>query len=291
MFTLGIIKYFSLIDRFTKFLNQAFPEQSGKKAYIRSIFLISLFISLFLYWFRPFGLAYIDMYAPVVCLGFGVICFVICLLFRSGMQWVGIDIFGKSWVLWKWTLATITLTAFIGLANYIYIALLSGEIPTFYVACRIVYSTMLLGVLPTFFIGALKVNKNIVTNRILSETIKPIFKEEHSKLEFCNASGESVLIINSQDFYYAESQQNYIDLFYKKHSSDEKMTIRNTMSSLSDQICNDHIVRCHRSYIINLDKVIGVGGNAQGLKLFIDDSDEYIPVSRTFIPLIQEKMA
>ena len=40
------------------------------------------------------------------------------------------------------------------------------------------------------------------------------------------------------------------------------------------------LFRCHRAFIINLDKVTHVEGNAQGYKLRIQDYEELIPVSR-----------
>ena len=38
--------------------------------------------------------------------------------------------------------------------------------------------------------------------------------------------------------------------------------------------------RCHRAYIVNLDKIEQVEGNAQGYKLKLQGTEDLIPVSR-----------
>ena len=62
------------------------------------------------------------------------------------------------------------------------------------------------------------------------------------------------------------------------------------MSLQQVKLPNFHIIRCHRSFVVNLDHVIEVGGNAQGLKLHLNMLEDYIPVSRKYIPVVQQNM-
>ena len=39
--------------------------------------------------------------------------------------------------------------------------------------------------------------------------------------------------------------------------------------------------RCHRTYLVNLDRVGHVSGNAQGYKLHLEGIDNLVPVSRS----------
>jgi DNA-binding LytR/AlgR family response regulator len=48
--------------------------------------------------------------------------------------------------------------------------------------------------------------------------------------------------------------------------------------------------RCHRMYLVNLQRVISVSGNAQGLKLQLDGLEEAIPVSRNLTETVREKL-
>jgi DNA-binding LytR/AlgR family response regulator len=40
------------------------------------------------------------------------------------------------------------------------------------------------------------------------------------------------------------------------------------------------LFRCHRAYIVNLDRVTNIGGNAQGYRLSLSNNPEVVPVSR-----------
>ncbi len=59
------------------------------------------------------------------------------------------------------------------------------------------------------------------------------------------------------------------------------------ISKLESQINEFGLIRCHRSYIMNPDKVIQVSGNAQGLKLELSNKTYQVPVSRKYIPEIK----
>ena len=69
----------------------------------------------------------------------------------------------------------------------------------------------------------------------------------------------------------------------------KKVTHRVTLSSFEIQLKEvSSLVRCHRSYMVNLNKVKNISGNAQGLKLELINHSEIIPVSRKYIPIVKE---
>jgi DNA-binding LytR/AlgR family response regulator len=45
-------------------------------------------------------------------------------------------------------------------------------------------------------------------------------------------------------------------------------------------------VKCHRSCIVNLDKVVKVSGNAQGFKLHLKETDFVVPVARKYSEVV-----
>ena len=49
-----------------------------------------------------------------------------------------------------------------------------------------------------------------------------------------------------------------------------------------DFLENKKIIRCHKSYFVNLSKVKTTSGNARALYLHINELDFQIPVSRNF---------
>ncbi|NTV41579.1 MAG: LytTR family transcriptional regulator, partial [Candidatus Moranbacteria bacterium] len=48
------------------------------------------------------------------------------------------------------------------------------------------------------------------------------------------------------------------------------------------------IVKCHRSYIVNINYIDRFEGNVQGYKLYLDKIDFPIPVSKNFAGRLQE---
>jgi DNA-binding LytR/AlgR family response regulator len=75
------------------------------------------------------------------------------------------------------------------------------------------------------------------------------------------------------------------------HKSDDKIKntlIRNTVTKIIEYLDSDKIIRCHRAYIINLDFVKRIEGNAQGLKLNLSNSENVIPVSRKYVDVVRE---
>lgn len=93
--------------------------------------------------------------------------------------------------------------------------------------------------------------------------------------------------VNQRAIIYLEAEGNYINVFLKEQDTLSKNVIRSSLSKSEKIISLEDIVRCHRSYIVNLSAVKAVTGNAQGLKLQIGNSDQIIPVSRKYIPTIR----
>ena len=82
----------------------------------------------------------------------------------------------------------------------------------------------------------------------------------------------------SGNLLYAEAADNYVKVFYRG----EQQLIRSSLKQLEESFKgNQRIFRCHRAYLVNLDKVVHISGNAQGYKLHLDGVEQPIPVSRS----------
>lgn len=92
--------------------------------------------------------------------------------------------------------------------------------------------------------------------------------------------------ISISDFLFAQSEGNYSNIFYLKEDTVRKQLLRISFKKLEEQVCNDEIIRCHRSYIFNIQKVIEKKGNAQGYKISLRHVQEKISVSRKYIEKI-----
>lgn len=64
--------------------------------------------------------------------------------------------------------------------------------------------------------------------------------------------------------------------------------LRSSLSRLENQLEGQNIVRCHRSFIVNLDKVEKVTGNAQGYKLHLETPELVVPVARKYSEIVEK---
>ena len=64
------------------------------------------------------------------------------------------------------------------------------------------------------------------------------------------------------------------------------------VSGIKEQLKEaDSIIHCHRTFLVNSDKIAEAQGNAQGFTLQLHGTDETIPVSRKYVPHIKESLA
>lgn len=94
------------------------------------------------------------------------------------------------------------------------------------------------------------------------------------------------VIISTEDVLCIQSMENYCTLYFLDNNQVKKRLLRISLSNILQQTETDLIKKCHRSYIVNLEKVKNIKGNAQGYKLILQELDFNIPVSRSFISVI-----
>lgn len=76
---------------------------------------------------------------------------------------------------------------------------------------------------------------------------------------------------------------NYIDVYFLWNNTLTNRLIRNTLSNIDIYLSDiKEIIRCHKSYIINISYVKSIIGNSAGYKLNLCKLDFKIPVSRKY---------
>jgi len=95
--------------------------------------------------------------------------------------------------------------------------------------------------------------------------------------------------VKKENLIYLESTENYINIFYLNNGKISKYLLRDTMKKMEEKFTGTDIIRCHRSYMVNFEKVKVIRKEKDGLKLDFDDpliSD--IPVSKTYVDNVME---
>ncbi|HOB83192.1 MAG TPA: LytTR family transcriptional regulator DNA-binding domain-containing protein [Bacteroidales bacterium] len=95
--------------------------------------------------------------------------------------------------------------------------------------------------------------------------------------------------VKKENLLYLESTENYINICYLNNGKISRYMLRDTMKKMEEKFAGTEIIRCHRSYMVNFDKVKVIRKEKDGLKLDFDNPQiTDIPVSRTYVDNVME---
>lgn len=112
---------------------------------------------------------------------------------------------------------------------------------------------------------------------------------QKSKLQLHGENEKVVLSVFPEDLICFKSDGNYVEVFHKWNGQTRKELIRTSLKAIESQIPTSPFFRCHQRFIINLDHISKVDGNARNLLVFLDGLDDRVPVSRSKSKDILEK--
>ena len=102
-------------------------------------------------------------------------------------------------------------------------------------------------------------------------------------LSFRDENGDIRIVLQPESLLYMESSDNYVSVCYKSAEGIRTYLLRNTLKAIEGQLDHTRIVRCHRSYIINLDQVKVAQRTKEGFILHLDiPKVPDIPVSKSY---------
>jgi len=258
--------------------------------------LTGLFIALFLLYFEPFNFHLNTDEKKVFHMSFfGCITTFVLLFFLYVFPLLLPNLFSdKNWKLGYQMLFYMLVLIVIAIFNSIYSNYMNS-IPFGWDSYWLILSrTSVLGVLPialiTFFNYHLKVKSNLnLANNILKNKKEFLKDSKEATHQISTDLKNETFSFSEHDFNYAIADGNYTDINSLDENTLKKVTYRVTLSSLETQLKEaSSLVRCHRSYMVNLKKVKNISGNAQGLRLELINQSEIIPVSRKYIPIVKQ---
>ena len=270
-----------------KYLNKAFPQLESSKDKILFSLGVSLFIYLFLLVFKPFNLTHVQVNLPVFLLGYGLITLVVLLL----NYFVFFKIFPSFFKVETWTIGKLLLMYFIitliisGL-NWLYSGYYIQYFETPISFVKFFFNTLAISNL-VLIASVLSAEKYLryKHNRIagqLSENM-PFSAQQKTKIELKSNIVKENFEVEISHLIFIQSDKNYVEINYLEHGKLQKRVLRNSLKSIADQLQGfEQIKRCHKSYLVNLNRVSKVSGNAKNYFFHFDEVAEKIPVSRNF---------
>jgi len=108
-------------------------------------------------------------------------------------------------------------------------------------------------------------------------------------IPFYDDKGILKFSIKKENLLYLESAENYVNICYLNKGKVSKYLLRDTLKKIEESFSGTEIVRCHRSYIVNFEKVKVIRKDKDGLMLEFDNpAVNDIPVSKTYVNAVMQ---
>jgi len=283
------------LEKLLSILNQPYPYYIPFSRSYKLLPILSIIGPLFLITFEPFGLAgwQCDFKVPLL-VGLTVpilLSLVINFYLVSRLLPVFFD--EDSWSIWReilwsmWNLATIILaTAFYWkwmpfcpintidwgqqISNTLLVVIFPGSVCIYFNYSRALKR---------------KLGKAQVLNQRLASKIALY---ESGSLTLVGENKSEVIKIDSDNLILIQSYDNYSKIVLENQGQIKSRLIRSSLKNLAVQINFPFIIRCHRSFIVNLAKIKEVKGNARDYRLLMNHFPDLVPVSREAYKEIQQ---
>lgn len=276
------------------YLNQPFPKITSRW---KLMITISLFVTIFLIIFQPFGI-YLTQNKILVLPGYGLVTFLVLFINLIVVEHIFPKTFSeKKWTIGKDFLWLLWIIFCIGLGNALYTNYLFDYRLNLMFFFNFQLITLTVGLIPISILIITKqkylLQRNIKSAKRLNNDLKKGQSGISSTaLVRINSDNERDYIeFNPNDFYFIESSGNYIEIHIMKDNQLIRKTLRCTLKRALFFLKNiAEIVRCHRAFIVNTAKITSVKGNSQGLKLHLDHCEAEVPVSRNYVDCIRTQI-
>lgn len=293
------------------FLQQPYPSASMRSKVFTPI-AFGVFISLFLLVFKPFGLSELSFgQLAGGAAGYGLVTGLVIFLEMWAAPVLFPSYFAESsWTVGRHILIILTDVFLIGLGNLLFTNWYLGTSLTFNAIVWFQAITVAIGVLPiTMYVmySQLRLQKKYaaeasimdaqVQERKQQEEQEPVAVipeatgKEERQITIGAENGEEGLQLAPYQLLYIAAADNYIKIYHLEQGQVKQILLRSTLKKTAAGLAGyPQFFRCHRTFLVNLDHVNSINGNAQGYKLQLAHTEELIPVSRSLHDEIRQKL-
>ncbi|HVZ57755.1 MAG TPA: LytTR family DNA-binding domain-containing protein [Chitinophagaceae bacterium] len=272
-------------------IHQPYPFTEYADTHRRNIF-FSLFVTVFLLLFRPFGLHVYSYERSYLIMGYGlIIWFTLSLNDFAAYRLLPATFSEKKWTVTAQILWTCIQLLMTGITCFIYAVAIDAFPQNLLSLLTIELYVLLSSVIPIVMIVLIKQNYLLRQNTRQAEVWNNALHGHHKtdpvqpeagKIVFSGPNQNERLELHPWQIDYITSQDNYFEVIWQEEGKINRKLLRGTLAKAEETARYfPSLFRCHRSYIVNLDKVINIEGNAQGYRLQLRNNPEIIPVSRS----------
>ena len=108
-------------------------------------------------------------------------------------------------------------------------------------------------------------------------------------IPFYDEKGDLRFSVKKENLLYIESAENYVSICYLDKEKVSKYLLRETLKKMEENFAGTDVIRCHRSYLVNFEKVKVIRKEKDGLMLELDTPFATdIPVSKTYVGSVMQ---
>ena len=132
--------------------------------------------------------------------------------------------------------------------------------------------------------------KLMLTKSDTVESDDEVMPEHTEIINLMDNNGNLKLSVKLDNLYYIKAEDNYINVFYQRNGAIASYMLRCKMKTIEDNcVDSSSLMRCHRSYIVNIKKVSVLHNEADGFIIdFEREGLDSIPVSKTYSKRVLE---
>tara|TARA_R110001583_G_scaffold19450_4_gene76038 strand:- start:1736 stop:2614 length:879 start_codon:yes stop_codon:yes gene_type:complete len=273
-----------------EYLNEPYPFYYENKKRLFSLLLVISFLSfIFSYFFEPFDvnetehkissvwILLIHAFTP-----FPIAYLYLTLVNRNKQDDV-------SWTLGKEVFHLSIILLIIGVVGFLIRDLIytNPDNWSFRYFWEEIRNTFLIGFLLLVVVLPLNLERLIYKYNLSSKKLPSITEHRTNSLliPIQGPISDEGIQLKIEDFLFAKVEGNYTEIFTSSSNVTNKTLIRITLKELEEQLepVSHQIYKTHRSYLVNLNAIESISGNAQGYRLVFKNCSTIVPVSRSRI--------
>ena len=274
-----------------EFLKKPYPFNDDLKHNTKIIFFISLGVFVFLFIFQPLQINELETREKyILAAGLGVITFLSLSLNLLILPSLFPRVFhGTSWTVKKEILWDLWILFTVGFGYFLYYKTLGIMAFGFDMIIKMV----LIAIVPTSVLIVFNRNRLLQSHLKSANELNLKLKEHKLKpdklIHFDSDYQKDNLSIKASLILFIRSASNYIEVFWKEGASVRSQMVRNSLTKAEELLKEDKFIfKCHRSYLANVNHIEKIEGSSQGYRLFFENVDFPVPVSKNYSQKLQE---
>ena len=283
-----------MLDKLQRFLSQPYPFYFEGKTFYTLFVLVFLMSLGFNYFFEPF-----NVYVPEHKMSYFLISLVhaVVTVIVFFIMFLCLKLLPKQVEKWNVSKEILFLSSFLILVgigqflirDFIYDNPNNWSWTYFIEEIR---NTFLVGILFVAILVPLNFNHLYRKNQNRASSLSPRTKKsENSQIYIVTDVKGDDFDLDITHFLYAKADRNYAEIFIQTADGIDKKLKRISIKNLESQLDPyGNVIRTHRSYMVNLNHIVKINGNAQGYKLDLNAPGNAVPVSRSYIPKLEESL-